>query len=171
MDGTRQLLKVPSVAVIVEINRMFIEDSGEEFIGSDNLLYRTSLDYILAEIQTIRFGEDRFSSLFDKAAAIAERIIVNHIFCGANKRTGLLACVTFLELNGYDMQIYDGDRFDEEAIQVALAFQEKQMSLEEFTDLDTSKDYPSKAPNALTAHVYAAVYRHGCAGDEAGQVA
>ncbi len=88
----------------------------------------------MEEIRTIRFGEDRFPTIFDKAAAIAERIIVNHIFCGANKRTGLLTCVTFLELNGYDMKIYDGARFDEEAIKVALAFQEKQLSIQEFTD-------------------------------------
>lgn len=38
-----------------------------------------------------------------------------------------------LELNGYDMQIYDGARFDEEAVEVALAFQEKQLSIEQFT--------------------------------------
>ena len=112
---------------------MFIEASGEEFIGNDNLLYRTSLDYILEAVAHSSFGEDLFPSIFHKAAAIAERIIVNHIFFGANKRTGLLTCATFLELNGYIMQIYDAERFDQEAIETALAFQEKQISLNDFT--------------------------------------
>ena len=132
MEGTGKILKVPDVEVIIDINRMFIEASGEEFIGNDNLVYRTSLGYILEAVQHSSFGEDLFPSIFHKAAAIAERIIVNHIFFGANKRTGLLTCVMFLELNGYIMQIYDAERFDREAIETALAFQEKQITQDDF---------------------------------------
>ena len=132
MDGTGEILRVPSIGVLIEINRMFITASGEEFIGSDNLLYRDSLEYILEAVQHSAFGVDLFPTLFEKAAAIAERIILHHVFYGANKRTGLLTCATFLQLNGHTMRIYDETRFDENAVRTALAFQERQMSFAQF---------------------------------------
>ena len=46
------------------------------------------------------YGEQ--PSLFDLAAAYTLGIIRNHPFVDGNKRTGLLAGVAFLDLNGYD---------------------------------------------------------------------
>ena len=45
------------------------------------------------------YGEN--PSLFDLAAAYALGIIGNHPFVDGNKRTGILAAVAFLDLNGY----------------------------------------------------------------------
>jgi death on curing protein len=42
-------------------------------------------------------GEDLYPSAFEKAAAIAESIIINHPFVDGNKRTGLLAMLAVLE--------------------------------------------------------------------------
>jgi len=41
-------------------------------------------------------GEDLYPSLFEKAAAIAESIIINHPFNDGNKRTGFLAMLAIL---------------------------------------------------------------------------
>lgn len=41
-------------------------------------------------------GEDLYPTVFEKAAALAESLIVNHPFIDGNKRTGMLAMVTFL---------------------------------------------------------------------------
>ncbi|MCX6381769.1 MAG: type II toxin-antitoxin system death-on-curing family toxin [Armatimonadetes bacterium] len=132
MDRTRKTLEIPGVAVIVRLNRLFIERSGEEFIGEDNLIFRPALEYILDAIRAMPFGEDRFPTIFHKAAAIAECIIVKHTFYGANKRTGLATCAAFLVLNGYEMRICDEERFDEDAIETVLRLQEKEMPYEDF---------------------------------------
>ena len=42
-------------------------------------------------------GEDLYPSLYEKAAAIAESIIINHPFNDGNKRTGFLAMLTILD--------------------------------------------------------------------------
>jgi death-on-curing protein len=48
-------------------------------------------------------GEDLYSSLFEKAAALGFSIIMNHPFVDGNKRTGHAATETFLVLNGMEI--------------------------------------------------------------------
>jgi death-on-curing protein len=57
-------------------------------------------------------SEELYPSCFEKAAAIAESIILNHPFLDGNKRTGLLLCEAILETDGWTIQastnlIYD----------------------------------------------------------------
>jgi death-on-curing protein len=54
------------------------------------------------------------SNIFEKAALIAQRIIVGHIFHDGNKRTGMESCRLFLEMNGYDMRV------DQEVVNTAI---------------------------------------------------
>jgi death-on-curing family protein len=144
MDGTSKVL-VLSLSRIVKFNRYWIEQSGEDFIGDDNLLFRQSLEYVLETIKQPSFGEDRFPTIFHKAAAIAEKIIVGHVFFGANKRTGLSTCATVLRQNGWNMQIYGGKaRFDPEAIRIALALQDKEISFEDFVEWVRSRSVPKE---------------------------
>lgn len=42
-------------------------------------------------------GDDLYPTVFEKAAAIAESIIINHPFVDGNKRTGYLAMLAILE--------------------------------------------------------------------------
>ena len=42
-------------------------------------------------------GNDLYPTVFEKAAAIAESIIINHPFVDGNKRTGFLAMLALLE--------------------------------------------------------------------------
>jgi death on curing protein len=48
-------------------------------------------------------------SVHDLAAAYAFGIARNHPFADGNKRTALVACFTFLELNGWDVTAEEAD--------------------------------------------------------------
>ena len=59
------------------------------------------------------FGDvDLYPTIFEKAAAIAESIIINHPFIDGNKRTGFLAMLAIIEnehfqLNTENDEIYN----------------------------------------------------------------
>lgn len=68
-----------------------------------------------------------YPSLERKAARLGYGIVKNHPFLDGNKRIGLLAMLTFLEINGIELQYTD-----EELIKIGLAladgtFSEKQL--------------------------------------------
>ena len=50
--------------------------------------------------QTTAFGEDAYTDLWTKAAALLQSILKNHALIDGNKRLGWLATAVFLELNG-----------------------------------------------------------------------
>jgi death-on-curing protein len=54
----------------------------------------------VARPQTTVFGEDAYSDLWTKAAALLQSIVKNHALVDGNNRLGWLACAVFLELNG-----------------------------------------------------------------------
>ncbi len=47
------------------------------------------------------FGEPMYPEIHHKASIYLFNIISNHIFTDGNKRTGLDACILFLEFNNY----------------------------------------------------------------------
>ncbi|NEC89680.1 type II toxin-antitoxin system death-on-curing family toxin [Streptomyces sp. SID12501] len=49
------------------------------------------------------FGQEAYTDLFDKAAALLQSLAVNHPFLDGNKRTAWTSCVVFLALN--DVQL------------------------------------------------------------------
>ncbi|NEY32841.1 type II toxin-antitoxin system death-on-curing family toxin [Streptomyces sp. PRKS01-65] len=49
------------------------------------------------------FGQEAYSDLFDKAAALLQSLAINHPFVDGNKRTAWTSCVVFLALN--DVQL------------------------------------------------------------------
>ena len=56
-------------------------------------------------------GEDLYATIFDKAAALGESLIINHPFVDGNKRTGILAVAAFLlesrfEINSTEEELY-----------------------------------------------------------------
>ena len=68
-----------------------------------------------------------YPTLERKAARLGYGIVKNHTFLDGNKRIGLLAMLTFLEINGIELQYTD-----EELIKIGLAladgtFSEKQL--------------------------------------------
>lgn len=76
------------------------------------------LESALAMPKTTFGGDFLHSDLFAMAAAYAFHIAENQPFLDGNKRTGLLAAVVFLELNGYIVE-ESPSRFCEAMIAVA----------------------------------------------------
>lgn len=64
--------------------------------GMPGIRDHAALESCVAQPKTAVFGKERFASVFDKAAAYCFFIIRLHPFFDGNKRTGLLAALTFL---------------------------------------------------------------------------
>lgn len=61
---------------------------------------RAALQSCVAQPKTAVFGAERFSTVYEKAAADCYFIVRLHPFFDGNKRTGLVAAITFLLDNG-----------------------------------------------------------------------
>ena len=68
--------------------------------GADGLRDRGLLESALAQPQATFDGAFVHDGLFVMAAAYLFHIVQNHAFVDGNKRTGLLAALVFLDLNG-----------------------------------------------------------------------
>lgn len=82
---------------VLLLHHLSIEKSG----GSHELRDAGLLDAAVHRPQATFAGEDLYPTVFDKAGALCHSLIKNHAFVDGNKRTSLLAAMTFLELNGY----------------------------------------------------------------------
>ena len=63
------------------------------------------------------FGGEFLMDLFEMAATYVESICMNHPFLDGNKRTGAVCALTFLYLNGYELN----EKYDEELADKILA--------------------------------------------------
>lgn len=57
-------------------------------------------------------GNDLYPSVFEKAAALGESLIVNHPFIDGNKRTGFLAMASFMAEEGYFLKATQEDAYN-----------------------------------------------------------
>lgn len=58
------------------------------------------------------FGEDAYDSLELKAAALMNSLARNHPLFDGNKRTSWVLTVAFLNLNGWDLEMSQDEKFD-----------------------------------------------------------
>ena len=72
-----------------------------KFGGSNGIREVGSLESAIARPFQSFDGNDLYPTIFDKAAALGERLIINHPFVDGNKRTGFLAMFALLENDGY----------------------------------------------------------------------
>ncbi len=80
---------------ILNLHKKSIEDFG----GSHGIRDLGLLESAIARPFQTFGGEDLYPSAYEKAAALAESLIINHPFVDENKRTGMLAMATFLKEN------------------------------------------------------------------------
>ncbi len=91
---------------IISINKEMISSFGGVYYeGAYNIKNDNSFEYALSAPNQEVFGIERHSSIFNKAAAYLFYIIKDHIFCDGNKRTGMVAAFTFLDVNGIEISI------------------------------------------------------------------
>ncbi|HSX05634.1 MAG TPA: type II toxin-antitoxin system death-on-curing family toxin [Candidatus Saccharimonadales bacterium] len=91
----------------------------EQFGGSDGLRDLGRLESALASQRQEVFGEELYQGTYEKAAALCRGIIGGHPFADGNKRTAMLAALTFLEINGLEFVAEPGE-LEDFAVQVAV---------------------------------------------------
>ena len=80
--------------------------------GMPGVRDHAGLESCVAQPKTAVFGQERFPTVFDKAAAYCFFIVRLHPFFDGNKRTALLAALTFL-LDNEITPIFDDDEMYE----------------------------------------------------------
>ena len=88
-----------SLGEVLELHRRIIEETG----GSAGLLDLSALQSALAQPRMTFGGEDLYTDLATKAAALGYSLIQNHPFVDGNKRVGHAVLETFLVLNGSEL--------------------------------------------------------------------
>lgn len=86
---------------VVQLNRQFMAEANEHFA----ILFYGVLQGCVERIQTILFGEELFPDIYEKAAGLMYCLITRTPFENGNKRTGVAAALTFLEMNGIVVEV------------------------------------------------------------------
>jgi len=89
------------------------ESQIELFGGSSGIRDLRLLESAMAMPQASFGGTDLQADLYEMAAAYLFHIVSNHPFVDGNKRTGTVAALTFLDLNGYWFDEKDGKYLDD----------------------------------------------------------
>lgn len=88
---------------IIRINAKLISQlSPGEMIGIKDA---AALNMAVNQPKQHVFGREVYPSTFDKAAILVINLIKRHPFQNANKRTALVAMMTFLKINGISCQL------------------------------------------------------------------
>ncbi|WP_270790017.1 type II toxin-antitoxin system death-on-curing family toxin [Enterococcus diestrammenae] len=125
-----------TVKDIVKINTKLITTvSSGELIGIKDA---AALDMAVNQPQQEVFGEALYPTIHDKAAILAINLAKRHPFQNGNKRTALVAMLTFFMMNGYTTKFTQ-----EEAVQFILNITTSQQAFDEMkeavaNDLKTS---------------------------------
>ena len=80
MEEFGKEIAYPTIEQICEVNRRMIEEFGGLFVPPNNLLNLDALEYILSAIKVTVYGREIYSTLKEKASAIAYYIISRHVF-------------------------------------------------------------------------------------------
>ena len=116
---------------IIQMHNMLIAETG----GSKGLRDENLLSSSLAiSFQTFE-GFYIYPTIEAKAARLAFGLINNHPFVDGNKRIGILAMLTFLELNGIYLS-YTND----ELVSLGLSIADHSISFEEIIDWINNHD-------------------------------
>ena len=98
--------------------------------GMPGIRDQDAITSCVAQPKTAVFGEERFPTIFDKAAAYCYFIVRMHPFFDANKRTGLAAAYAFLVDHGATPGFEESAMYDA-ILRIACG----KMEIEELADL------------------------------------
>jgi len=80
-------------------------DQIERYGGSHGLRDLGLLESAVFRSQATFGKEDLYPSIFGKAAALFQSLVLNHPFIDGNKRTATASTLVFLEMNGYSVKV------------------------------------------------------------------
>ena len=128
MEDSSGEIEYLSFDQVISINRRMLTNFGGLFLGSDNLLNRNALEYVLDAVQSNLYGIEMYPTLKEKASAISYHIITRHVFNDGNKRTAVNVALEFFEGNGIIIKI------DESIIDLTLDIASGRASEENLLD-------------------------------------
>lgn len=105
-------------------------DQLAQFGGADGVRNPSGLSSAVGQPQAIYGGEDLYPDVFIKAAVLAYFIAESQAFVDGNKRTALVAALTFLKVNGQQVP-----PAEERLYEAMIAIANKTISKEELADL------------------------------------
>jgi death-on-curing protein len=101
-----------------------------EFGGAEGIRNRSGPESAVETPRATFGGSDPYPGTFDKAAASAFDIAESQAFVDGNKRTALDVALTFLSINGYEIEGEQMELYD-----AMIAIAEKRMSKEQLAEL------------------------------------
>lgn len=99
---------------LLEIHTIVVQETG----GAVGLRDLGRVEAALATQTQRVFGEELYTTLFEKSAALIRGIVADHPFVDGNKRTALLVGLTFLSLNNVQLVAKPGE-IEDFAVRVA----------------------------------------------------
>lgn len=113
-----------SIEEVLAIRDAVMVDTG----GRKGILDFTLLHSAIERPKATFDGLDLYPTIFEKAAALIQSLILNHPFNDGNKRTALAVTVRFLYVNGY-IFIHPED----ETVKFTLDIQTKKLPIEDIS--------------------------------------
>jgi death-on-curing protein len=105
----------PTVENVIFLHTVSIEAFG----GSEGVRDLDSLRAAVARSWGKSFGQDHFSTPFEKAVALADSLIRRHPFVDGNKRTAMYSAAYLLETLGYELEA-EQQELEDFAVRVAV---------------------------------------------------
>ena len=97
-----------TIKIILRLHDLSIINYG----GSQGIRDQGLMESAIARPYQTFDGEDLYPTVFEKASALAESIIINHPFIDGNKRTGLLAMLVILEIGNFKITASNDDTYN-----------------------------------------------------------
>ncbi len=93
------------VETIENLHKIVVENSG----GSSGVRDYGLLDSAINSIYQTFTEQELYPTLIEKGARLGYNLISNHAFFDGNKRIGVLSMLTFLKVNGVELDYNDDD--------------------------------------------------------------
>ncbi len=93
------------VEIVKDLHKIVAEYSG----GSSGVREYPLLDSAINSIYQTFMGQELYPTIVEKGARLGYNLISNHAFIDGNKRIGLLSMLTFLQINGVELNCTDDD--------------------------------------------------------------
>lgn len=98
-------MKLLTLEQLLQLHALVVRETG----GSEGLRDLGRLESAIATQTQNVFGEELYTTRIEKAAALIRNIIADHPFTDGNKRTAMLAGLTFLKINKIGTYIAKGE--------------------------------------------------------------
>ncbi len=101
-------MKLLTLEQLLQLHALVIQETG----GASGLRDLGRLESAIATQTQNVFGEELYGGYIEKASALIRNIIADHPFTDGNKRTAMLAGLTFLKTNGVETHMAKGELED-----------------------------------------------------------